>query len=459
MKTLLISVYELGHQPLGLASPAAHILAHDLSLECLDLSIQPFDEEAVRAADIVGISIPMHTAIRLGVKLAGRVRNVNERCHICFYGLYASLNGDYLLRTYADSVIGAEFEQPLLNLLRYLSGRPVDSLFGVRTRSSYSPPFLGRQQFLPPARHLLPPLERYARLDTGTELKLVGSVEASRGCAHQCLHCPITPVYEGRMRIINEDVVLADIRNLVAMGAQHITFSDPDFLNGVKHSMRIAQRMHEEFPHLTLDVTTKIEHILEHRTLIPRLKELGCVFILSAVESLNDEILRYYDKGHTKADVLQALEITRAAGLPLRPSLVSFSPWTTLEDYLEVLHFVEEQRLVYHVDPVQYAIRLLVPPGSSLLNTPQIAPYIGELDEENFNYVWEHADPRVDLLQRQVSKVVEEATRTHEDEQVTFQKIKGLALSALDGGTLPLLEISSVPQGRRPPRLTESWFC
>ena len=64
------------------------------------------------------------------------------------------------------------------------------------------------------------------------------------------------------MRIINEDVVLADIRNLVAMGAQHITFSDPDVLNGVKHSMRIAQRMHEEFPHLTLDVTTKIEHIL-----------------------------------------------------------------------------------------------------------------------------------------------------------------------------------------------------
>ena len=459
MKTLLISVYELGHQPLGLASPAAHILDRDLPVECVDLSVQPFDEEAVRAADFVGISIPMHTAIRLGVKLAERVRNVNERCHICFYGLYASLNGDYLLRTHADSVVGAEFEEPLVNLLLYLSGRPVDSLFGVQTRSSSSPPFLGRQEFLPPSRHLLPPLEHYARLDTGTELKLVGSVETSRGCAHQCLHCPITPVYGGRLRTVNEEVVLSDIRNLVAMGAQHITFRDPDFLNGVKHSMRIARRMHEEFSYLTFDATIKIEHILEHRTLIPKLREFGCIFIPSAVESLNDEVLRYYEKGHTKADVVEALEITRAAGLALRPSLVSFSPWNTLEDYLEVLDFVEEHGLIYNVDPVQYAIRLLVPPGSSLLNIPQMIPHIRELDEENFSYVWEHTEPRVDLLQRQVSRMVEEAAHSHDEEQVTFQRIKGLALSVLHGGTFTSPEVSGTPQGWRPPRLTESWFC
>ncbi|MFQ6019487.1 MAG: cobalamin-dependent protein, partial [Dehalococcoidia bacterium] len=245
MASLLISTYELGHQPLGLASPAAHINSHGLPVECLDLAVQHFDEELVRQADFVGISIPMHTAIRLGVRVAERVRRVNEDCHICFYGLYASLNGRYLLRSYADSVIGGEFEQPLVNLVLSLSGRPVDNLFGVWTLSSYSPPFLGRQQLLTPARDLLPPLERYAHLDTGTELKPVGSVAASRGCAHQCLHCPITPVYEGRMRIVQREVVLEDIGNLVGMGAQHISFNDPDFLNGVKHSMLVVQGMHE----------------------------------------------------------------------------------------------------------------------------------------------------------------------------------------------------------------------
>jgi len=459
LNVVLISTYELGHQPLGLASPAAYVLAENLPVQCLDLAVEPFSEEVVQKADFVGISVPMHTAMRLGMKVAQRVREVNRACHLCFYGLYASLNGGFLLRTYADSVIGGEFEQPLVNLLRCLADKPVEDLKGVWSKSHYSVPFLGRQQFLPPARHLLPPLDRYARLDTGTELKLVGYVEASRGCAHRCLHCPITPLYEGRMRIIREDVVLTDVRNLVAMGAQHITFGDPDFLNGVKHSMRIVRRMHEEFPHLTFDMTTKIEHIVEHQVLMPELRELGCLFILSAVESLNDTVLGYLEKGHTKADVLKALEITRDAGITLRPSLLSFTPWTTLEDYLYVLDFVEEHDLVYNVDPVQYAIRLLLPPGSSLLGTSQITPFVGELDEELFTFRWKHPDPRVEALFDDVSKVVELAARTLEDQLVTFYKIKGLALDAMAGKKVSTYDLRVSRKGHRLPGLTEPWFC
>ncbi len=460
MNVLLISCYELGHQPLGLGSPAAHILAEGLPVQCLDLSVERFDQEKVGAADFIGISVPMHTALRLGVKVAERVRALKKDCHICFYGLYASLNGDYLLRTCANSVIGGEFEQPLISLLRHLNGKNANGLSGVWTGFHASGPFLGRQQFLPPARSLLPSLERYARLDTGRELKLVGAVEASRGCAHRCLHCPITPVYQGRMRIIREDVVLEDIGNLAAAGAQHISFYDPDFLNAVKHSMRIVRRMHEDFPELTFDMTTKIEHIIEHRDLIPELKELGCVFIQSAVESLDDTILRHLEKGHTRSDVLEALEITRAAGVTLRPSLLSFTPWTTLETYLETLEFVEEQNLIYNVDPIQYAIRLLLPPGSSLLATPQLAGFLGELDEENFTYNWKHPDPRMDALYAEVSEAVEEAARASEDPLLTFYKVKNMALAALaDRPLLSKHPVAGQAPASRPPRLTESWFC
>lgn len=458
MNVLLISCYELGHQPLGLASPAAHLLAAGFSVQCLDLAVESFDEQRVEAADFVAISVPMHTAIRLGVKAAGRVREVNPNCHICFYGLYASLNGDYLLRTCADSVIGGEFEQPLVNLLKSLVGNATDD-DGVWTRAHRSGPFLGRQQFLPPVRGLLPPLEKYARLDDGTALKLVGYTETSRGCAHRCLHCPITPVYEGTLRIVQEDVVRTDIRNLVELGAQHITFGDPDFLNGVKHSLRVARNLHEDFPRLTFDVTTKVEHIVHYRDLFDELRTLGCVFILSAVEALNDTILAYLEKGHTAADVVEALKITRAAGIALRPSLVAFTPWTSLEDYLYALEFVEEYDLIYNVDPVQYAIRLLVPPGSSLLGTPQMTPFLGALDEEAFSYNWTHPDPRLDTLHLEVCKTVERAARVAEDPLATFYKVKDLALAAFAGRAFSAAKLKIREPADRPPRLTESWFC
>ena len=456
---LLISCYELGHQPLGLASPSAHLLSDGHSVQCLDLSTESFDEEKIRNASLIGISVPMHTAIRLGMKVVDRVRSINKDCHISFYGLYASLNGDYLLKSGADSVIGGEFEEGLRSLSRDLAGNRVECSSGVRTRSNWSGPSMDRQRFRAPARHLLPPLERYARLEWRSVMKLVGAVEASRGCAHRCLHCPVTPVYQGRIRIVQEEIVLADIENLVRMGAGHINFCDPDFLNGVEHSMRIVRRMHDSFPHLSFDFTAKIEHLLEYDNLIPTLKELGCIFIQSAVESLNDTILEKLEKGHTRADVLKALNVTRSAGIALRPSFVSFTPWTTLEDYLDVIEFIETNNLIYHVDPVQLAIRLLLPPESSLLGTPQILPYIRSLNAEKFSYEWKHADPRMEGLGEKVSKIVERAVEISEDPMITFHEIKTLA-GSLAGRTFPARDdLPPCPKEDRPPRLTESWFC
>ncbi len=460
MNVLLISCYELGHQPHGLASPAGHIVAKGIPLECLDLAVQPLDEEEVARADFVGISVPMHTAIRLGVKAAARVRSLNGGAHICFYGLYASLNANHLLRTCADSVVGGEFELPLVELIESIAkgadweNRPP---VGVRTRSVTAPPFLGRQQFLPPDRSLLPPLGRYARLDIGMETLPAGYVEASRGCAHACLHCPITPVYAGKFRVVQEGVVRQDIAAQVGCGARHITFGDPDFLNGVRHSLRVARNLHEDFPDVTFDITAKIEHILEHAPVLEELASMGCVFIVSAVESVNDTILRHLRKGHTRADVVKALEITDAAAIALRPSLLSFTPWTSLEDYLEMLEFVEDHDLIERVDPVHYSIRLLVPPGSSLLEEPQMIPFLGSLDEEEFSYHWDHPDPRMDLLHEEVSDLVERAHRESEVTYETFYRIKELTSAAL--GVPSASRRPPVTPRRRTPRLTESWFC
>jgi radical SAM superfamily enzyme YgiQ (UPF0313 family) len=264
---LLISCYELGHQPAGISLPAAFLDRAGYNAATMDVSVQDLDSEKVRAAGFIGISVPMHTALRLGVRISGEIRKINPDVHICFYGLYASLNSDYLLATAADSVIGGEFEERLVNLVRAVDqGTDID-LPGVSTRSKSSPAVLARLDFPAPSRTSVEPLERYAKLEYNGEQRLVGYVEASRGCLHNCTHCPIPPVYGGRFFAMPKDVVLEDIRGLVASGARHITFGDPDFLNGPTHSLRIVRAMHEEFPDVTFDFTAKIEHILKHRVL------------------------------------------------------------------------------------------------------------------------------------------------------------------------------------------------
>ncbi len=454
---LLVSCYELGHQPLALASPLGFLERAGYAPATLDISVERFDAGKAACARFVGVSVPMHTALRLGVRLAVEVRQVNPDCNICFYGLYASLNAEYLLAHGGDSVIGGEFESALVALVEALDAGFPGPVEGVAFRDRPARPVLKRLAFTLPSRSALPRLTKYVHLERDGERWLVGYVEASRGCLHLCLHCPIPPVYGGRFFVVPKKIVLEDIRGLVRAGATHITFGDPDFLNGPGHSLGIVRAMHAEFPSLTFDFTAKVEHILERGDLFGEFKRLGCVFMISAVESLSDAVLANLEKGHTRADVYRALRIVRDAGIAFRPTWVAFTPWTTPEDYVEMLEFVEREGLVDHVDPVQFTLRLLVPPGSSLLTRDAIKPYLGPLDQASFSYRWTHPDPRMDHLQMEASRLVEEAMRVEEDAGVTFYRLRALACSLLGAPVPPASALT--PDRRRPPRLTEAWFC
>src|SRR4029079_2361074 len=111
---------------------------------------------------------------------------------------------------------------------------------------------------------------------------------------------------------------LEDIRRVVDAGARHVTFADPDFLNGPAHSLAIVHALHERHPGVTFDITTKVEHIRKHRAIFPELAASGCAFVVSAVESLSDAVLTNLRKGHSRCDVFEAFRILRSASIPLR---------------------------------------------------------------------------------------------------------------------------------------------
>ncbi len=245
MKVVLISTYELGHQPFGLASPAAWLRRAGAEVVCLDLSRQSFHEEAVRAADVVAFYIPMHTATRLAIPLIEPVRRLNPRAHLCFYGLYAPVNEAYLRDLGVDAIFGGEFEGALAELVTQLAdgevgaGKPQNganknaSKPGTANAASGSRGAISleRLNFIPPDRSGLPALRQYAHLlmpEGG--FKVAGYTEASRGCKHLCRHCPVVPVYNGVFRIVQRDVVVEDIRRQVDAGAEHVTFRRSRFL-------------------------------------------------------------------------------------------------------------------------------------------------------------------------------------------------------------------------------------
>jgi radical SAM superfamily enzyme YgiQ (UPF0313 family) len=442
---LLVSTYELGHQPSGISVPKAWLERAGFRPAALDLSVEPFDEARVRAARLVALSVPMHTALRLALHAWERIRAANPSAAVVFHGLYALLHEASLRAAGARAVLGGECEADLVAVAEALE----------RGRPPPPPAPLRRLRHPVPSRAGLPPPERYARLADadGTE-RVAGYAEATRGCKHLCRHCPIPAVYRGRFFAVPVEDVVADVAQQVAAGATHVTFGDPDFLNGPRHALRVASAIRDRFPGLTFDFTAKVEHLVRHASLLRPLRESGALFVVSAVESLSERVLARLAKGHRREDVAAAFAACRAAGLALRPSLVPFTPWATLDDYLDLLETFARSGWAAALDPVQLSVRLLVPPGSLLLDEPELRA--DGLDEAALTYRWRHPDPRMDRLQAKVAREVEEAAATGRDPLETFERVHALALAAAGR---PHPHVVAADTGRRAPRLTESWFC
>jgi radical SAM superfamily enzyme YgiQ (UPF0313 family) len=413
VRVLLISTYDLGRQPFGLASPAAWLRNAGVDVDCADTSRERLTDERISAAELVAFYLPMHTATRLAAPLIDRVKRVNPSAALAAYGLYAPINDAWLREKGVAHVLGPEGEEELVRLSAAEGEEElVDLAKGTESGDATTPikrsPRESRPHLtLSPHRAGLRPLAEYAKLQMPDgSTRVAGSTDATRGCKHLCRHCPIVPVYKGRFHAIPVDAVLDDIRQQVAAGAQHISFGDPDFFNGPTHARRIIERMAAEWPGVTYDVTIKIEHILQHASMLPLLARSGCVFITSAVESIDDEVLRHLAKGHTRADFVRAVHLCRDAGVTLLPTFVAFTPWTTLEGYDELLETIDELGLREQVAPIQLAIRLLITNGSPLLELPDIQAVITEFDPASLTWPWRHRDPRVDALQESVMRSV-----------------------------------------------------
>jgi radical SAM superfamily enzyme YgiQ (UPF0313 family) len=456
MKVLLISTYEMGRQPFGLASPAAWLRKAGADVAALDLSQQPLDKGEVSWADIIAFYLPMHTATRIAARAIERVRALNPVAHLCCYGLYAPMNAGFLRGLGVHTILGGEFEQPLVDMLRRLSdGAVITNVDQPEPLAS-----MARQHFLTPDRSGLPPLDKYAALLMPDGIRrTVGYTEASRGCKYKCRHCPIVPVYAGNFRIVQPDVVLEDIRRQVQAGAQHITFGDPDFFNGLKHAIGLVTALHDMYPSLTYDVTIKVEHLLKHSRYLSLLKDTGCAFVTTAAESFDDRVLAIFDKGHTRDDFIRVLDTAREVGLVLVPTFVAFNPWITLEGYADFLETIAMLDLIENVPSVQLAIRLLVPAGSYLLDLPEVRELIGPFDESALSYTWVHPDPRVDLLQRDVEALIDSVTKSGVDRWTVFEKVWHRVHHELGDPGKPL---PAVPPGRPRatiPYLEEPWYC
>ena len=406
-KVLLVSVYEGGYQPITLATAATALIDAGFEVDVLDTyTDSTLIEKKIQDPQLVVISLPLFDAVHPGIEIARQVREVNPLAHVTYIGQHATIQYSRLVGKHGDSCIRGEWEKPLVALASRLSGREAyqETIPGLGSLIQLSAgedvkPLMSRDHFKVPTRSILPPLHKYPNLQIDRLLgakQIVGSTEMARGCHHTCAYCSVFAAYGGKVILVPEDIVVEDVRNLVSMGMTHLTFIDADWFNAKHHGIKILRRLHSEFPHLTYDITTRVDHILENPEYLREMDDLNVRIVTVALEFPDQKVLDAVNKEVTQQMTEDAIRFMKTTRMLLNPTFIMFNPWVNLEDIANFHEFVERAGLENIIDPIQYETRLSMYKGSPLLNLPSVQKL--KLIEHEFHVDWEHDDPRMDEL-------------------------------------------------------------
>ena len=428
MKILLLSFYDLGKQPKIISEIYNKINSDLVEIDFVDFSFESREVDLDKY-DAIGIYAPMHTATVLATEY---LSNQNLPDKIFTFGLYGDILSDI------DSRI---------HFIESIDSNQLDKYLDLMTNDDFS------FKETVPDRSILPNIKEYARLVEVDNNLLTGSVETTYGCRHLCTHCPVPIQFNGRFRTFSEEKIIQDISNQIDLGAAHISFNDPDFFNGPKHSLKILERLNNEFPLITYDSTIKVEHILKFKDYFKELNKLNMLFVTSAFETTNDLVLQILQKGHSSMDLQEAIELSKVNNIDIRPTWLPFTPWTTINDLLSIIKLIENNKLRETVDPIQLTIKLLIPKGSLITKRPEIKKYLDQYDKKSFSYSWSYMNNEVDILQKTLFSYLVENESLDEKEQYV-----GLVHLIEDFTGSEIIHNEEYIY-RHSPKLSESWFC
>jgi radical SAM superfamily enzyme YgiQ (UPF0313 family) len=401
-RILLAAVYEGGAQPTSIGTAASHLIQDGIVPRCVDTFLDGLPQDDIIAeSDVLAISVPLFQSVAPAVELAALARKINPTGRIVMFGQHANIHAERLLPAHCDYVIRGDPEPALVALARSSADGSDSTSLGVCRDGQLAKPYVHRNDLRAPARQLLPELSRYRypELDSiwccGAQ-PTVGNVETARGCHHICSYCSVFAATGRKVTLIPPPVVMEDIRQVVALGAKHIWFTDAEFFNAKQHGLGIIRSMKREFPNLTFDITTRADHILEAKEGVAELRDLGCKFVTTALEFPSQRVLDAIHKELTVDQIERAIDYCQEIGLRLNPTFIVFNPWIDADELGGFRNWIDRVGLTESVSPIQYETRLYLYKGSPLLKHPDIQKL--ELTEREFHYDWKHPDPRVDQL-------------------------------------------------------------
>jgi radical SAM superfamily enzyme YgiQ (UPF0313 family) len=341
--------------PLGILYIAAKLKQVGVEVSALDQSNETYEVEKVvdwvikENPDVLGISAVLSSST-IAPEIARQVKAVNSEIVTVFGNHHATHNADHILQKYpqVDIVVRGEGEYTCLELLQCIENQTgLRNIAGITFRHNgqiiRNPdrPLIKDVDTLPfPDRSLLDGEYHNTTIGINVAPKKFTTILSSRGCVFNCLFCSCTSLAKNIWRPRSIDNIMDELHFLASEGFKQLMFVDDNFTLNQQRVIELCKRIRKE--------RIDIEWIAEGRvdqcsyTLFKEMVKAGCRMLYFGIESANQHVLDYYNKGITPQQSQKTLKIARKAGIDiLVGSFIIGAPNETKHDIQKTFTFIK----------------------------------------------------------------------------------------------------------------------
>jgi len=349
--------------PVGLGYIAAVLLQAGHSVDMLDPLAEPILPEAVEARARQADAVLMPYSFAHADDTAQFLQGLNSTLRI-LVGPTAENAYESLLGTgIADAVLIGEPEDTIVELARLYPR--LDQVRGLAFRAGTG------EVRRTAARPLIDNLDRlpfphraYGNPHAYWDIPFFGRPTAwllpTRGCPYDCIFCSQWQGYRKRVRYRSPENVVDEVEAIVnELGIRCMNFSDDTFNLNAEYVQSICRLLLERSLRVRWMSTARADRVDEETLRL--MKRSGCVEIQYGIESADNGILEFLQKGTTIEDQRRGIEITRRVGVRFSVQTIIGSPMETEETIRKTMRFIRETK------PMFASFNVLTPlPGSQL---------------------------------------------------------------------------------------------
>jgi radical SAM superfamily enzyme YgiQ (UPF0313 family) len=379
---------------------------------------------------IIGFSITSPSQVVASFTFGYFIKKYFPRIKIVIGGQWASFYREELQKradfdNFYDTIIYFEGETPLYNLIDSIEhNKPLSEVPNLIYRDN------GRWRYsnsvsdedmdkLPPPDFDGLPLEKY--LGSNKDMSL--TFETSRGCYwNRCIFCIDLPFPKPRYREKSPDLVLRDIKGLIKKyKANHLIISNATF--SPWQMREVSKRILKERIKISWWTMARFDEEFDRETL-ELAKQAGCSMIGFGLESMNQRVLDFLDKG-TEVDIIKRI-IKDAGELKIGMYFQAMIglPSETSEEAMDTVGFLLRNRDAIERDAT-FNIYYLIPKNRVFLNPEKFGIKMMKSQRLPFRYFYpfEHITGNID--RKKASKIIslyQNAVRKIREEKIQNEK-------------------------------------